>query len=167
MPASLFDADPNDQDARWLVDNGAHEVVPDGTVLLREGHPADAIFVVVEGSFAVESLELACEPLPRLGRGKIAGGVAYVRQRPPRVTVRAVETCQVLRVSYDRLDERAATDDGFARRLRQRAEDAENRIRQEGRRRKAKRTPSPDEPLENLEMFEIIERLLKGEIGNR
>jgi CRP-like cAMP-binding protein len=173
MPHSLFPGEAPDADARWLVDNGTRLCVPSGGVLLREGEPAEAIFVVLEGEFAVSSVELEEDELPTLGRGEIAGGLAYVRGKPPRVTVRALMDAAVLRVPFARLDERARTELGFAGRLRERARDAEDLVRRDEQGRPRRRTspaPRPSEPrecIENLRLREIIERLLNGEIGSR
>jgi len=170
MPLGPFVGDLPDRDAAWLTANGTHTPVQAGQVLLREGEPADAIFVVLEGACSVTSAELAGEDLPTLGVGEIAGGLAYVRRIPPRVTVQAAEPGAVLWVPFERLDERARTDPGFAKRLRERARDAEDLVRQDaqpapGRKPRKRRPPAPREKMENLQLSELIKRLLDGDLG--
>jgi CRP-like cAMP-binding protein len=169
MPLGPFVGDVPDRDAAWLTANGTHTPVHAGQVLLREGEPAEAIFVVLEGCCSVTSAELAGEALPTLGIGEIAGGLAYVRRQPPRVTVTAAEPGAVLWVPFDRLDERARTDPGFARRLRERARDAEDLVRQDAqparvRKPRTPRPPAPREKKENLQLSELIKRLLEGDL---
>ncbi|HET6765478.1 MAG TPA: Crp/Fnr family transcriptional regulator [Longimicrobiaceae bacterium] len=171
MPLGPFVGDVPDRDAAWLTANGTHTPVQAGQVLLREGEPAEAIFVVLEGACSVTSAELDGEDLPTLGVGEIAGGLAYVRRMPPRVTVLAAAPGAVLWVPFERLDERARTDPGFARRLRERARDAEDLVRQDAqpgaRTKKGRkpRSPAPREKMENLQLSELIKRLLDGDLG--
>ena len=170
MPLGPFIGEVPDVDAAWLAENGTRTPVRDGRALLSEGQPADAIYVVLEGAFHVSSRELPGEGLSTLGVGEIAGGLAYVRRMPPRVSVHALGDCVVLRVPFDRLDERARNDPGFARRLRERARDAEDLVREDARsgRKPRPRTPraaAPREKLENLRISELIKRMLEGDLG--
>jgi CRP-like cAMP-binding protein len=74
--------------------------VPAGQYLMRQGDPADAMYVVDTGTVAVE-LTLA-DGLPaevdRCGRGAVIGDMGLIDGRPRSASVRAVESARLLRI---------------------------------------------------------------------
>lgn len=72
--------------------------VPGGTVLIREGEPGDAVWLVVNGRLGVFAASGAAGPLAEIGRGEIVGEVALLSDRPRTSTVRALRDSEVLRL---------------------------------------------------------------------
>jgi CRP-like cAMP-binding protein len=101
----------NDQDIEWLVDVGETRSVAAGDILIREGQPFDAIFIVLDGTLSVEVAALGDKEINRLGCGEIVGEMSFVDARPPSATVRAIERSTVFAVPRTalatRLDENA------------------------------------------------------------
>ena len=99
----------NDQDIEWMVDVGETRSVPAGDVLIHEGQPFDAIFIVLDGALSVEIAALGNKEINRLGGGEIVGEMSFVDARPPSATVRAIEKSTVFAVPRSdlaaRLDE--------------------------------------------------------------
>lgn len=77
-----------------------------GKVIVREGEPGRALFLVKEGRVRItmlmdgETIELSC-----LGRGGCFGEVAVLSGRPRTATVVADEDCTLLRFSREAVEE--------------------------------------------------------------
>lgn len=74
--------------------------VPAGQHLMRQGDPADAMYVVDTGTLAVE-LEMAdgrAVEVDRVGPGAIIGDLGLIDGRPRTAGIRAVEDARLLRV---------------------------------------------------------------------
>ena len=70
-----------------------------GELLLREGDPGDAMFVVVSGELEVTKRAGATEqPLARVGPGAIQGEIAALQGTERQASVRAVTDVEVLRI---------------------------------------------------------------------
>ena len=104
----------NDQDIEWLVDVGETRSVPAGEVLIHEGQPFDAIFIVLDGTFSVEVAALGNKEINRLGCGEIVGEMSFVDARPPSATVRAIEKSTVFAVPRAELATRLDENPNFA-----------------------------------------------------
>ena len=107
----------NDQDIEWLVGVGEKRSIPAGDVLIREGQPFDAIFIVLDGTLAVEAAALGGKEINRLGCGEIVGEMSFVDARPPSATVRAIEKSTVFAVPRPDLATRLDEDAAFAARF--------------------------------------------------
>lgn len=107
----------NDQDIEWLVEVGEKRSVAAGEILIREGQPFDAIFIVLEGTFSVEVAALGNKEINRLGCGEIVGEMSFVDARPPSATVRAIEKSTVFAVPRPELEARLRNDPAFAARF--------------------------------------------------
>jgi CRP-like cAMP-binding protein len=103
-----------DADVEWLVDRGRALEVAEGTTLVREGSPVDAIYIVLEGSLAVKSGE---RTIAQLGRGEVVGELSFLDTRPPSATVVATEASLVLSISRTELHAKLRDDDAFAARF--------------------------------------------------
>jgi CRP/FNR family cyclic AMP-dependent transcriptional regulator len=107
----------NDQDIEWLVEVGEKRSVPAGDVLIHEGRPFDAIFIVLEGTLSVEVAALGNKEINRLGCGEIVGEMSFVDARPPSATVRAIERSTVFAIPRTALESRLQDDPAFAARF--------------------------------------------------
>jgi CRP-like cAMP-binding protein len=83
---------------------GASEVtVAAGTPIVREGEPADALYVLVSGSVDVRARgEGAAErPLRTMPAGSYFGEIGLLEGIPRTATVTAAERCELLRIDGD------------------------------------------------------------------
>ena len=109
----------NDDDVEWMLTAGTKRFVPAGGVLIQQGVPVDAVFILLEGTLAVwlrprrgPERELAC-----LSAGEIVGEMSFVDARPPSATVKALEDSTVFALSKAVLNRKLAADTGFAARF--------------------------------------------------
>ncbi len=107
----------NDQDIEWLVEVGSKRVLPAGEILIHEGRPFDAVFIVLDGTLAVEVAALGGKEINRLGCGEIVGEMSFVDSRPPSATVRAIQSSTVFAVPRTDLAERLDSEPAFAARF--------------------------------------------------
>ena len=75
----------NDDDVEWMLTAGTRRSVPAGGVLIQQGVPVDALFILLEGKLAVwlRSRQGAERELARLDAGEIVGEMSFVDARPP------------------------------------------------------------------------------------
>jgi predicted acylesterase/phospholipase RssA/CRP-like cAMP-binding protein len=75
-----------------------------GSLLIREGEPGDAAFVVASGRLqvvrAIEGNEVV---VGEIGPGELVGEIALVAQRPRTATVRAIRDTELVRISPEGL----------------------------------------------------------------
>jgi signal transduction histidine kinase len=75
-----------------------------GELLLKEGDPGDALYVVVDGELEVSKQSGGVEiSLNRVGPGTIQGEMSAIEGRPRSASVRAVTAVRVLRIPRDAL----------------------------------------------------------------
>ena len=74
-----------------------------GNVLMEQGAPGDEMFLVLDGTFAVEVDGL---PVAQVGPGAIVGERALVEKGSRTATLRAITACQVIRVPRRYADEK-------------------------------------------------------------
>jgi CRP-like cAMP-binding protein len=105
----------NEADIEWMMAVGRREYVPAGALLVQEGQPLDAMYIVLQGQFRVsiaDGIELAC-----LLAGEVIGEISFVDSRPPTATVTALEDAFVLAIPRSQLTVKLAEGDGFAARF--------------------------------------------------
>ena len=107
----------NDQDIEWLLDVGEKRSVEAGDVLIHEGKPFDAIFIVLEGTLSVQVAALGNQEINRLGCGEIVGEMSFVDARPPSATVRAIKRSTVFAIPRPSLESRLLDEPAFAARF--------------------------------------------------
>jgi len=84
-----------DIDIEWLIANGQRRAVRADEVLIRQGQPLDALFLVLDGTLEVSG----GGGMPfLLGCGEVVGEISFVDSRPPTATVKALEDAIVLAV---------------------------------------------------------------------
>lgn len=84
-----------DEDLEWMIANGNRRQVPAATLLIREGQPVDALYIVVDGALSV-SVGTPPRLLARLHVGEIVGEMSFVDSRPPSATVMSAEDSVLL-----------------------------------------------------------------------
>jgi CRP-like cAMP-binding protein len=107
----------NDRDIDWLISHGRRESVAQGTVLIQEGKPISALFVVLAGVFRVSVGGGPQEEIARMGSGDILGEMSFVDSRPPSTTVEALVDSVVFAIGRERLSTKLAQDSAFASRF--------------------------------------------------
>jgi signal transduction histidine kinase len=101
--APLFAQLP-DEDLSRLASMAEQRSLAPGELLLREGDPGDALYVVVSGDLDVTKKSGLTEvPLNRVGPGTIQGEMSAIEGRPRSASVRAVTPVEVLRIPREAL----------------------------------------------------------------
>lgn len=106
----------NDLDIDWLSEHGTTQQLRKGTVLIEEGRPIRAFFIVLDGLFEV-LVSRERNPIGRMGTGEILGEISFVDSRPPTTTVMALEDSTVFCMPRELLASKLKEDPGFAARF--------------------------------------------------
>lgn len=123
-----------DSDLDWLVSKGKVQKFGAEDFLLQAGRPVDALHIVLDGEFSVALLEGDINPLVvsfncpietaatmtmvnTLGKGEIAGAIAFLDSRPLPVSIRALRESLVLSIPRPILTLKLQQDLGFATRF--------------------------------------------------
>jgi CRP/FNR family transcriptional regulator, cyclic AMP receptor protein len=104
----------NDEDVEWLASRGRRLGVQKGEVLIREGEPVDALFILLDGSLEVSA---GVKQVATLLAGEIVGEISFADSSPPSATVTAAQYSHVLAIPRDVLRARLETDAWFASRF--------------------------------------------------
>jgi bacteriocin-type transport-associated protein len=104
----------NDEDLEWMIATGRREDIPVHTVLIQEGKPIEAVYIVLDGAFVVS---VAGKGMGRLLSGEVVGEVSFVDSRPPSATVQADENSRVLVLPRSLLAHKLEQDTAFAARF--------------------------------------------------
>lgn len=109
----------NDDDVEWMLGAGKRRFVPAGEVVIEQGVPVDAVFILLEGGLAVwlRPRKGPEREIARLHAGEIVGEMSFVDARPPSATVKALEDSTVFLISKAALNAKLAADPGFAARF--------------------------------------------------
>jgi CRP-like cAMP-binding protein len=109
----------NDDDVEWMLTAGAKRLVPAGGVLIEQGVPADALFILLEGKLAIwlRPRRGTERLLATLNAGEIVGEMSFVDARPPSATVKALADSTVFALAKPRLTAKLAADPAFAARF--------------------------------------------------
>jgi CRP-like cAMP-binding protein len=91
--------------------------LPANQVLIVEGQPFDAVYLVLDGTFSVTVSSLDDREINRLGCGEIVGEMSFVDARPPSATVTAIEDSTVFAIPRQLLAERLEREARFAARF--------------------------------------------------
>ncbi len=103
-----------DADVEWLIATGDRRLLEIDEVLIRQGCPADALSIVLDGSLLVD---VSGREVARLGVGEITGEMSFVDASPPSATVRAAQPSRVLCIPTARLAQHLTEDTAFAARF--------------------------------------------------
>ncbi len=107
----------DDDDIDWVIETAVRQEVAAGTVLIHEGQPIDALYILLEGELRVSLSAMGNREIARLSSGEVVGEMSFIDSRPPSATVTATEISLVLSISRDQLATKLRQDDGFASRF--------------------------------------------------
>lgn len=110
----------NDDDVEWLIAHGGTRQVGEGEILIHQGQPIDAVFILLEGRLAVVlggPGGAGGREIARLNAGEIVGEMSFLDSRPPSATVRGLEESTVYAIPRRVLAARLAAEQGFAARF--------------------------------------------------
>ena len=106
-----------DQDVDWMVSAGTRTQSGAGTELIREGLPASALYILLDGALEVSAAAAQRRRLAHLGKGEVVGEMSFVDARPPSATVRATTDSLVLAIPLKALSDKLEQDTSFAARF--------------------------------------------------
>lgn len=107
----------NDRDFEWILKNGEFKAIAPGQVLIHEGQPIDAIYIILEGTVVVTAKALGDREIARLSGGEVVGEMSFVDERAPSATVRALNYVQVWAIPRTQLLRKLSQDSDFAAHL--------------------------------------------------
>jgi bacteriocin-type transport-associated protein len=124
----------NDSDIDWMMATGTPRKIAANTVLIAEGGPVDALYILLSGMMSVSVSENACNPLvrafaaiegnpvptreiARLSKGEIIGETPFIDARLPAASVKTLEDSLVLSIGRSQLAAKLQQDVGFASRF--------------------------------------------------
>lgn len=107
----------SDEDVEWITDHGEARSVPAGGVIIHQGVPVDALFILLRGRLSVSLPSLDDREIARLQTGEVVGEMSFVDARPPSATVTALEDSMVFAVPKTTLGDHLLEDLGFAARF--------------------------------------------------
>ena len=105
----------HDTDIEWMAENGAKRHISEGTVLIREGEPVVALFILLDGRLVVsagDGTEIAS-----LFPGEMVGEISFVDSRPPMASVIAAQDSRTLAIPRNILNARLERRPEFAARF--------------------------------------------------
>src|SRR5215472_10743412 len=79
----------NDADVEWVLTNSQNQRLAPGDVLIEQGKPIDALYILLDGVLIVATDAKPDEPIATLNPGEIVGEISFVDSRPPTATVKA------------------------------------------------------------------------------
>lgn len=104
----------SDRDFDWLLTAGKQLSIAPGSVLIREGEPTDALYIVLDGAFAVCIEAMNSQVIAQLGSGEVVGEMSFVDARPPSATVKAIQPSLVWAISRSKLTTKLMHDVEFS-----------------------------------------------------
>jgi CRP-like cAMP-binding protein len=104
----------SDSDIEWIGSVAVKKYLAPGEVLIKQGEPVDAVYIVLEGSLSVRAQSDSDSEIARLGSGEIVGEMSFVDARPPLATVIALELSLVLSIPRTQLTAKLEEDAAFA-----------------------------------------------------
>ncbi|KAM3113420.1 cyclic nucleotide-binding domain-containing protein [Phormidesmis sp. 146-33] len=112
----------NDNDIDWMTTHGRREQITAGTVIIQQGQPVEAIYIVLKGNLAITfTVEIDGQPvekeIARRASGEIVGEMSFVETGVASASIRCAEHSLLLALPQDLLWEKLKRDRGFATRF--------------------------------------------------
>ena len=107
----------DDDDIDWILETGKRKELPIGTVLIQQGQPIDAVYILLEGELTVTTAAAQGREIAALSTGEVVGEMSFIDARPPSATVTAKTEALVLCLPRSQLAIKLKQDVGFASRL--------------------------------------------------
>ena len=124
----------NDSDIDWLVAIGQRQRVPANSVLIQQGRPIEALYILLDGILSVSTFDQVFNPfvrafsvldantassqeITRLSKGEMVGETLFLNAHLPPATVTALQDSLVLAIPRSQLLIKLEQDVGFASRF--------------------------------------------------
>jgi CRP/FNR family transcriptional regulator, cyclic AMP receptor protein len=107
----------SDRDIDWMVANGTRTKVQAGTLLIAEGKPLDALYIVLDGTLSVSVSSLGNKEVGKITCGEVLGEMSFVDGRLPSGSITAIDECLILSISRRLLTEKLEQDVLFSLRF--------------------------------------------------
>lgn len=124
----------SNSDIDWMLAAGQREEVAAGTILIRQGEPISALYVLLDGALtvtvsqsddnpigrafaALEGGELSGREIARLSNGEVVGEMPFLESYQSSTTVKALRKSVVLVIPRRQLLDKLQTDISFAAHL--------------------------------------------------
>ena len=107
----------DDDDIDWVIETAVRQDIVAGTVLIREGHPIDTLYILLEGTLSVSVAAMGDREIAQLSSGDVVGEMSFIDTRPPSATVTATQPSLVLSLPREQLATKLRQDVGFASRF--------------------------------------------------
>lgn len=124
----------SNSDIDWMLKTGSREEIASGEVLIRQGEPVNALYILLDGALtvsisqadnnplgrafaALEGGEMTGREIARLSSGEMVGEIPFVESYLPSTTVRALRDSQVLSIPQQQLTAKLKQDISFAAHL--------------------------------------------------
>ncbi|UBF27141.1 cyclic nucleotide-binding domain-containing protein [Kovacikia minuta CCNUW1] len=121
-------------DIDWMLATGRREEIDSGTILIRQGEPVEALYILLDGALAVsiaqandnpigrafaalEGGELSGREIARLTNGEVVGEMPFLESYLSSTTVKATKRSLILVIPQQELIEKLRSDENFAAHL--------------------------------------------------
>lgn len=95
----------DDAQLRWLLDNSEWVAAREGEVLMREGEPGEALYIIIEGEVEVTKRAGNTDVLLAVrGTNEIMGEMSLLENRPRTATVRVTRNSELVKISRQTFD---------------------------------------------------------------
>ncbi|MBE7380739.1 MAG: cyclic nucleotide-binding domain-containing protein [Leptolyngbya sp. SIO1E4] len=103
-----------DEDVDWLVSAGQRRELASNEMLIREGEPNTAIYLILRGRFVVSVTRSRDTEIAHLSSGEVVGEMSFVDHLPASATVIAAEPSVVLEIDREILNQKLTQEISFA-----------------------------------------------------
>ncbi|MBE9224193.1 cyclic nucleotide-binding domain-containing protein [Phormidium sp. LEGE 05292] len=107
----------SDDDVDWIIQTSKWQNITPNTVLIEEGKPVDAIYILLEGTLTVSISALGGKEIATLTSGEVVGEMSFIDFRPPSATVTSLNNSLVLSIPRRELAKKLQFDISFASRF--------------------------------------------------
>lgn len=108
----------DEDDLRWIVYKGKLQTLQAGEILIHEGKPITALYIVLKGTLKVYiNPNNNYRELAYLSEGELVGEISFLDNRTPVATVEAVETTELLAIPRYELTSKIRNSSKFSARF--------------------------------------------------
>ncbi|BAY79804.1 cyclic nucleotide-binding protein (plasmid) [Nostoc linckia NIES-25] len=111
----------NDGDIDWMISQGIKTQVNPGKVLIEEGKPVEALYILIDGKLGIfvttPDNKLVEREIAQSVKGEILGEMSFVEATSASATVKAAESSVLLALPQQKLAEKLKRDTGFTARF--------------------------------------------------
>jgi bacteriocin-type transport-associated protein len=111
----------NGGDIDWMISQGVRTKVNPGKVLIEEGKPVEALYILLDGKLGIfvstPDNKLVEREIAQSVKGEILGEMSFVEATTASATVKAAESSVLLALPQQKLAEKLKQDTGFTARF--------------------------------------------------